>query len=35
MEVADQDLNDFHAFLDDVGYTYMDESNNTTLKLFL
>ncbi|MDX8383471.1 MAG: threonine ammonia-lyase, biosynthetic, partial [Ghiorsea sp.] len=28
MEVADQDLNDFHAFLDDVGYTYMDESNN-------
>jgi len=35
MEVPDADLGDFQAFLDDVGYTFVDESNNEALKLFL
>ncbi|WP_038247557.1 threonine ammonia-lyase, biosynthetic [Ghiorsea bivora] len=34
-EVPDKDLNTFQAFLEDVGYTYVDESNNEALKLFL
>jgi len=34
-EIPDADLNAFHAFLEDVGYTYVDESNNQALKLFL
>ncbi len=34
-EVPDSDLAEFQAFLDDVGYTYVDESDNQALKLFL
>jgi len=34
-EVPNSDLNDFHAFLEDVRYTYVDESDNQALKLFL
>ncbi len=34
-EVPDSDVSDFHTFLDDVGYTFVDESDNETLKLFL
>ncbi|HID36779.1 MAG TPA: threonine ammonia-lyase, biosynthetic [Ghiorsea sp.] len=34
-EVPDSDISDFHTFLDDVGYTYVDESDNQALKLFL
>ncbi len=34
-EVPDSDLAEFQAFLEDVGYTYVDESDNQALKLFL
>jgi threonine dehydratase len=34
-EVPSADLEDFQVFLDDVGYTYVDESSNEALKLFL
>ncbi len=34
-EVPDSDVSDFHTFLDDVGYTFVDESDNQALKLFL
>jgi len=34
-EVPDSDLNDFQTFLEDVNYTYVDESDNQALKLFL
>ena len=34
-EVPASDLNDFQTFLDDVGYTFVDESDNQALKLFL
>ena len=35
MEVPNQDLNAFEAFLDDVGYQYVDESKNEALRLFV
>jgi len=34
-EVPDSDLASFQTFLEDVGYTYVDESDNQALKLFL
>ncbi len=34
-EVPDAERPDFHTFLDDVGYTFVDESDNQALKLFL
>ncbi|MDQ7002209.1 MAG: threonine ammonia-lyase, biosynthetic, partial [Ghiorsea sp.] len=34
-EVPDAELTDFQTFLDDVGYTYVDESDNQALQLFL
>ncbi|MDX8387167.1 MAG: threonine ammonia-lyase, biosynthetic [Ghiorsea sp.] len=35
MEVPDTDLNDFNTFLEDVGYSYVDESGNEALRLFV
>jgi len=35
MEVPDTDLNNFNNFLEDVGYSYVDESENAALRLFI
>jgi len=35
MEVPDAELEQFHSFLDDVGYSYVDESENDALRLFV
>ena len=35
MEVPDKDLESFKSFLDDVGYSFVDESNNEALRLFV
>jgi len=34
-EVPDKDLDNFQSFLDDVGYTFVDESNNEALHHFI
>lgn len=35
MEVPDADVTSFHQFLDDVGYQFVDESDNQALRLFI
>lgn len=35
MEVPNSDLTEFKTFLDDVAYTYVDESQNEALRLFV